>query len=131
MSPSVWKKRYRQINDFEAMLVDTGTTILKFFLHISKEEQRRRLTARLEDPTKIWKFERGDLRERKFWGDYRLAYEELLKKTSTKPAPWRIIPADRKWLRNLLVAGTLVEAMEKMNLRYPKPAPGLENIRIE
>jgi PPK2 family polyphosphate:nucleotide phosphotransferase len=129
--PSVWKKRYRRINDFEALLIDTGTTILKFFLHISKEEQKRRLTARLEDPAKIWKFERGDLRERKFWSEYRVAYEELLRKTSTKQSPWRIIPADRKWHRNLLVAGALVETMQKMNLRYPKPAPGLEKVRIE
>lgn len=130
LSAPEWKERYDQINDFEALLSATGTTILKFFLHISRAEQKERLQARLADPTKIWKFERGDLRERALWTKYRKAYEELLEKTSTRHAPWCLVPADRKWHRNLVVSAVIVDALEKMDLRYPKPAPGLAKIRI-
>jgi len=112
------------------MLTSTGTTILKFFLHISRKEQKERLAARLADRKKIWKFERGDLRERAHWNLYQAAYEDILEKTSTREAPWFVVPADRKWHRNLLVAGVLVAAMEKMDLKYPEPPPGLSGLRI-
>jgi PPK2 family polyphosphate:nucleotide phosphotransferase len=106
----VWKRRYDQINSFEKMLWEEGTTILKFFLHIDKEEQKRRLQARLEDRKKQWKFNTADLKEREYWEDYQAAYEDVLNKTSTEYAPWYIIPSNKKWLRtrsllNLLSAG--------------------------
>ncbi len=127
---SVWKKRYDHINDFERMLTDEGTTILKFFLHISREEQRERLQARLDDPTKRWKFEHGDLAERKLWDDYMRAYEDVLEKTSTSYAPWTIVPADRKFMRDFIVAGTVVKALEKLKMKYPDP-PDVEGVRVE
>jgi PPK2 family polyphosphate:nucleotide phosphotransferase len=130
IEPEIWRARYALINAFETILVSTGTTILKFFLHISKKEQKERLAARLADPKKIWKFERGDLRERAHWDRYQAAYEELLEKTSTREAPWFVVPADRKWHRNLVVASALVAAMEKMDLKFPEPPAGLARLRI-
>ena len=127
---SVWKKRYEQINEFERMLTDEGTTILKFFLHISRDEQRERLQARLDDPTKRWKFQHGDLEERKLWDDYMRAYEDVLEKTSTPYAPWTIVPADRKFMRDFLVAGAVVKALEKLKMRYPDP-PDTEGVRVD
>ncbi|HYG62562.1 MAG TPA: PPK2 family polyphosphate kinase, partial [Thermoanaerobaculia bacterium] len=97
--PDVWRRRYDQINDFERLLAETGTTILKFFLHIDKDEQKERLQARLDDPTKHWKFRRGDLDDRRLWDEYQRAYEEALSRTSTDHAPWYIVPANRKWYR--------------------------------
>ncbi|HEX6096589.1 MAG TPA: PPK2 family polyphosphate kinase [Thermoanaerobaculia bacterium] len=126
----VWKKRYDHINAFERMLADEGTTILKFFLHISREEQRERLQARLDDPTKRWKFEHGDLAERRLWDDYMRAYEEVLEKTSTDWAPWTIVPADRKFMRDFLVAGAVVKALEKLKMQYPDP-PDVEGVIVE
>jgi PPK2 family polyphosphate:nucleotide phosphotransferase len=117
---AVWKERYDQINSFERMLSQDGTTIVKFFLHISPDEQRIRLQARLEDPKKCWKFQHGDLEERKFWKDYMRAYEDALVKTSTDWAPWYIIPANQKWYRNHLVGSILVETVDRMHLKYPK-----------
>lgn len=117
----VWKKRYAQINDFERMLVENGVTILKFFLHISPEEQRERLQARLDDPTKRWKFQHGDLDERKLWDDYMRAYEDALSKTSTDYAPWYVVPANRKWLRNWIVAKTVADTLESLDMKYPEP----------
>lgn len=117
----IWKKRYQQINDFERMLTETGTTVLKFFLHISEDEQRERLQARLDDPTKRWKFEHGDVEERKLWKDYMKAYEDALVKTSTEWAPWIIVPADKKWFRNWIVAKTIVDALESFDMKYPQP----------
>ncbi|MCM3880268.1 MAG: polyphosphate kinase 2 family protein [Vicinamibacterales bacterium] len=119
---AVWKKRYEQINAFERTLADSGTLILKFFLHIDKDEQRKRLDARLEDPTKRWKFNEGDLKERRLWKDYRRAYEDVLSKTSTAWAPWHIVPANHKWYRNYLVGAILVNALEGLRLKYPKRA---------
>jgi PPK2 family polyphosphate:nucleotide phosphotransferase len=119
--PAVWKKRYDQINAFEETLAEGGTIILKFFLHISPEEQRERLQARLDDPTKRWKFEHGDLEERKLWDQYQRAYEAALRKTSTALAPWIIVPANRKWYRNWVVAGAIVEALGKLKMKYPEP----------
>jgi PPK2 family polyphosphate:nucleotide phosphotransferase len=127
---SVWKKRYEQINAFEHMLAEEGTTILKFFLHISRDEQRERLQARLDDPTKRWKFEHGDLAERKLWDDYMRAYEDVLTKTSTPRAPWTVVPADRKFMRDFLVAGAVVKALEKLKMKYPDP-PDVEGVTVE
>jgi len=116
----VWSKRYRQINDFEHLLADEDVTILKFFLHIDKDEQKKRLQQRLEDPTKRWKFSGTDIPERKLWRDYMEAYQDALSKTSTDYAPWYLIPANHKWYRDLVVSRIIVKAMEKMNLHYPE-----------
>ncbi len=116
---AVWQKRYDQINAFEHMLHENGTVILKFFLHISREEQRNRLQARVDDPTKCWKFQQGDLEERKFWKDYMRAYEDALSKTSTEWAPWYIVPANQKWYRNHLVGSIVAETLDKLRLKYP------------
>jgi polyphosphate kinase 2 (PPK2 family) len=115
------RRRYDQINDFERMLVENGTLVLKFFLHISKDEQRKRLRERIEDQTKRWKFQLGDLDERKLWNDYRKAYEEALEKTSTDYAPWTIVPADHKWVRNYVVAKTIVNTLKALDMQYPNP----------
>lgn len=117
----VWKKRYDQINAFERILAENNTVILKFFLHISKNEQRKRLQSRIDDPTKRWKFQHGDLEERKLWSEYRKAYEDVLSKTSTKSAPWWVIPADAKWYRNYLVASIVVDTLERLKMEYPQP----------
>lgn len=124
----VWRKRYDQINEFERMLSENGTTILKFFLHISRGEQRKRLQARLDDPTKRWKFQYGDVHERKRWNDYVLAYQEALEKTSTRWAPWTIVPADKKWFRNWVVARTIVETLESLGMKYPRPKLPIKKI---
>jgi PPK2 family polyphosphate:nucleotide phosphotransferase len=126
---AVWRARYDQINQFERILSENGVTILKFFLHISRDEQRERLRARLEDPTKYWKFSAGDLKERERWDDYTSAYEEALARTSTAVAPWYVVPADKKYVRDLLVAQVVVDAMERMDLKYPGPPEGLEEFR--
>lgn len=120
---SAWSKRYDQINDFERMLAENGVTILKFFLHISKDEQKSRLLERLNDPLKNWKFEVGDLEERKRWDDYTEAYEDALEKCSTDWAPWYVVPSDRKSTRNLLVARVVVETLERMKPLFPRVNP--------
>jgi PPK2 family polyphosphate:nucleotide phosphotransferase len=127
----VWKARYRQINDFEKMLSETGTTILKFFLHIDRDEQKERLEARLDDPTKRWKFRRGDLDDRNKWDDYMEAYEDALRETSTSHAPWYVVPANAKWYRNVVVAKVLVKTLEGLDLQWPEPAEDLAGITIE
>lgn len=119
----VWKRRYEQINDFEHMLTRNGVTILKFFLHVSREEQRVRLLERLTDPAKNWKFEAGDLKERGLWDDYTRAYRDVFRKCSTKWAPWYVVPADRKHARDYLVLDTIVSTLERMRPRYPKADP--------
>lgn len=124
----VWKKRYEQINEFERLLSASGTTILKFFLHISKDEQRERLQARLDDPTKRWKFQHGDIEERKLWDHYMKAYEDALEQTSTEWAPWTIVPADKKWFRNYAVAKTIVKTLEDFDMKYPQPDLKAETI---
>lgn len=126
-----WRARYDQINVFEKLLVDNRTTILKFFLHISKKEQKKRLQDRLDDPTKNWKFSMQDLEERKLWDRYIEAYEEALSRCSTSHAPWYIIPADRKWVRNRAISSILVETMENMGLEWPKPAFDPKSVVIE
>ena len=117
---AVWRERYDQINAFERILHENGTVIVKFFLHISRDEQRTRLQARVEDPKKCWKFQHGDLEERKFWKDYVRAYEDALSKTSTEWAPWYIVPANQKWYRNHLVGSIVAETLDGMRLKYPK-----------
>lgn len=117
----VWKRRYRHITDFERMLTDEGTVIVKLFLHISKEEQKRRLEARLVNPAKHWKFNPDDLADRGRWGKFMEAYEDVIEKTSTKVAPWYVIPSDRKWYRNLCVARIMVDTLKKLDMKYPDP----------
>jgi PPK2 family polyphosphate:nucleotide phosphotransferase len=117
----VWHKRYRHINDFEQMLHEEGTTIVKFYLHISKEYQRKRLQRRLDMPEKHWKFNPEDLTERQRWDDYMRAYEDALSKCSTEHAPWYVVPAETRWYRNLLVARVLVRTLESLDMHYPKP----------
>jgi PPK2 family polyphosphate:nucleotide phosphotransferase len=119
---TVWAKRYEQINDFEKMLSGNNVRILKFLLWIGKDEQGKRLAARLEDPAKSWKFSADDTKERSYWDDYVVAYEAVLRKCSTKFAPWYVIPANRKWFRNLAVAEILHGELKAMKLRYPKAA---------
>jgi PPK2 family polyphosphate:nucleotide phosphotransferase len=127
---TVWGKRYDQINDFERLLAETGTTILKFFLHISKDEQKERLQARIDDPAKRWKFRKGDLLDRERWDDYTLAYEDALSRTSTEHAPWYVVPADKKWYRNLVVATVLQETLEGLGMKQPEPAEDLSGVVI-
>ena len=129
--PEVWGKRYDHINAFEKMLADEGTTILKFFLHISKEEQKERLQARLDVPEKRWKFNTGDLAERKRWPLYIAAHEEMLSRTSTEYAPWHVVPSDRKWYRNLVVSWAVIEALQGLNMSYPPAEEGLDDVVIE
>lgn len=114
-----WRARCADINAFENLLHDNGVTILKFFLHISKEEQKCRLEARLKEPRKLWKFNLADLKERRLWDDYQMAYEDVINSCTTARAPWWIVPADRKWMRNLLLLETVVAALQKMNPKYP------------
>jgi PPK2 family polyphosphate:nucleotide phosphotransferase len=128
---SVWSRRYDQINEFERMLTDEGTTILKFYLHIDKDEQKKRLQARIDDPTKQWKFRVGDLGDRALWGQYMKAYEDVLSRTSTRWAPWFIVPSNKKWYRDLVVAHIVVGALESLDMRYPKPEEDLSKVTID
>jgi PPK2 family polyphosphate:nucleotide phosphotransferase len=125
-----WKRRYRHVREFERQLADEGTTIVKVFLHISNEEQRGRLQARLATPDKNWKFRAADLEDRKRWNDFQRAYEEALSETSTAWAPWYVVPADRKWARNVAVSRLLVEVLTAMDPKYPPPEPGLEKLAV-
>jgi PPK2 family polyphosphate:nucleotide phosphotransferase len=126
----VWSKRYEHINQFERMLSDEGTVIIKFFLHISWEEQKRRMEKRLEDPTKNWKFSPDDLKERKRWHDYMKAYEDALFECSTKRAPWYAVPADHKWFRNWVVSHTLVKTLEDLDLHFPPPLKNADKYKV-
>jgi PPK2 family polyphosphate:nucleotide phosphotransferase len=119
--PEVWSARYDQINQFEAELAADGLRLVKVMLHISPEEQKKRLISRLEDPTKWWKHNPGDLDERKLWGDYQAAYTDALSRCATDAAPWYVVPADRKWYRNWAVAHLLWETLEEMDPKYPEP----------
>jgi PPK2 family polyphosphate:nucleotide phosphotransferase len=127
----VWRSRYEQINRFERNLVESGTTLLKFFLHISRDEQRERLLARLDEPDKFWKFNPEDLEDRRRWDDYTVAAEEMIARTSTDVAPWYVVPADRKALRDVLVAETVVATLERMDPRFPAPTGHLDAWRRE
>ena len=127
---STWSKRYDLINSFEHLLTEAGTTVVKCFLHISKEEQRERLQARLDNPDKRWKFSKGDLEVREMWDDYQHAYEVALTKCNTDHAPWHIVPSDRKWYRNLTVSKILRDTLEKMNPQFPSEEDGLDGITV-
>ncbi len=126
---SVWEKRYHHINEFERLLTDEGTTILKFYLHISKQEQAERFLARLDRPHKRWKFNPEDLDEREHWEDYIQAYEDMLSLTSTDDAPWYIIPSDRKWYRNLTIGSVIVEKLKSLNMTFPAEVPDIDQYR--
>jgi PPK2 family polyphosphate:nucleotide phosphotransferase len=128
----VWSKRYDQINDFEQLIVtENNTTILKFFLYISKQEQLDRFKKRLDDPTRQWKISDSDYKEREYWGDYIKAFEDVLTKTSTDHAPWFIIPSNHKWFRDLAISQIIVRQMEAMRMQFPKPTVNVAEIRRE
>jgi PPK2 family polyphosphate:nucleotide phosphotransferase len=131
VNKDIWGKRYEQINNFEKHLADNGTTIVKFYLNISKEEQKKRFQERLNDPTKNWKFNPGDLKERALWEDYSVAYEDAFSKTSKDWAPWYVIPANRNWYRDLCVTSILVQTLEDLKMEYPSATADLKNITIE
>lgn len=120
VTPKFWKKRYRQINDYERYLTENGTIVIKFFLNVSKDEQKRRFLARLEDEAKNWKFSTSDLKERSYWDDYMKAYSDMLTHTSTENAPWYVIPADNKWFMRYAVGRILCERMGELDLHYPE-----------
>jgi PPK2 family polyphosphate:nucleotide phosphotransferase len=129
-SESVWRPRYRLINDFEELLAHGGTTVVKIYLHISKEEQRRRLEDRLHESRKRWRFKPEDLEKRDFWDEYMEAFEEVFQQTSTERAPWYIIPVDHKWYRNWAVSQVVISTLRHLNPEYPEP-PGLDGLDIE
>jgi PPK2 family polyphosphate:nucleotide phosphotransferase len=128
---TVWRPRYRHINEWERMLTDEGTTIIKLFLYIDRDEQRQRLEARRDDPTKSWKFSSRDLAERELWDRYVEAFEECLERTSTSYAPWHLVPANRKWFRNLAVSRIVAETLEALDPQYPPPEPGSGDLVVE
>jgi len=128
---SVWSARYDQINAFEKLMSDNDVTILKFFLHISKAEQKQRLEARLDDTTRNWKISPADFKERRLWGDYVKAYEAVLNRCNSSTAPWFIIPSNKKWFRNLAVSQIIVETLERMNPKFPKPSFDLSGIKVK
>ena len=126
----VWEPRYEIMNNFERGLALNGIAVLKFFLHISKDEQKRRLESRLADPNKRWKFDSSDIKERMFWDDYQRAYEDVINKCSTAWAPWYVVPANKKWYRNLVVARAIADTLEAMDPKYPPAEAGLENVTV-
>ena len=131
VAQDVWRKRYEHIRNFEQMLVDEGTTVVKIFLHISKDEQRERLQARIDDPAKHWKFEFGDLEERKLWDHYQAAFGDMLTETSTPDAPWYVVPANRKWYRNIVISQILVDTLERLASGEFPPNPDLADVVVE
>lgn len=129
--PKIWSRRYDHINNFEKLLADEGTTIIKFFLNISYDEQRKRMERRLADPTKNWKFSPSDLKERKRWDHYMEAYQDALQKCSTEWGPWYVVPADHKWYRNWVVSDTIVRTLEKLDLHYPPPLKDADKVKVK
>ena len=127
---AVWSRRYDHIREFERVLAEEGTTVVKVFLNISKDEQKKRLEARLAHPDKNWKFRKEDLEDRELWDDYRKAYQDAISETSTSYAPWYVVPANRKWYRDLVVSQILIDTLEEMDPRYPEPETGLEDIVV-
>ena len=127
---SVWKPRYEAINQFEHALTLAGVTVLKFYLHISKDEQKRRLESRLADPDKRWKFSTNDIKERAYWDEYMAAFEDAINQCTTAHCPWYVIPANKKWYRNLVLARTIADTLEAMNPKFPPAEKGLENVSI-
>jgi PPK2 family polyphosphate:nucleotide phosphotransferase len=128
---AVWRRRFRHIVDFERMLTDEGTTVIKFFLNISNEEQRKRLQDRADDSEERWKFRMGDLDDRALWDDYQSAFQDAIRRTSTDDAPWYVVPGDRKWVRNLVVAKVLRHHLEQIDPRYPRPDDDVVGLVIE
>ena len=128
---AVWSRRPQHIREFERLLVDEGTTVVKVFLHISREEQGKRLRKRLENPEKAWKFRRSDLDDRARWNEFMRAYDEVIGQTSTEWAPWHVVPADRKWARNVVVARLLVDALRRIDPQLPTPEPGLSELAVD
>ena len=126
----VWSRRYEQIINWEKMLVENRVVLLKFFLHLSRDEQAKRFRERLTEPKKNWKFTKADLETRKHWDDYADAYEDMLNETSHPDAPWHLVPADRNWYRDFVVANTLVKALERLDMNWPKPSENLSKIRV-
>ncbi len=126
-----WRSRYNRINEFERLLCEGGVTIVKCFLHISKEEQRERLQARLDNPHKRWKFSKADIAERAYWDDYQRAYEDALTRCNTSYAPWHIVPSDRKWYRNLTVSRILLDTLQRLDPQFPPAEPGLDGVVLE
>lgn len=126
----VWEARYDRINQFERLLVDSGTRILKFYLHISKDEQKERLQERLDRPEKWWKFDPGDLATRERWDDYMTAFEDAIGRCNTDYAPWHIVPANHKWYRDVVITRTIVETLESMKVAYPEPKQDLSGVKI-
>ena len=131
VSEKVVRQRFDQIKEFEELLYESGTAIVKFFLHISKEEQKERLEARIRDPEKRWKWNSGDIEERTLWKDYLEAFEDVISATSTDHAPWYVVPANRKWYRNLVVADRIADALEDMKLKTPPPPEGVDFDRLK
>ena len=131
VEPERWQRRYDHIVAFERLLHDEGTHVVKLFLNVSKDEQRERLQDRVDDPDERWKFRRGDLDDRARWDDYRRAYEEALRRTSTPDAPWYVVPGDRKWVRDLVVAKVLRDVLERIDPRYPDAEPGIVGTVVE
>ncbi|MBH0191243.1 MAG: polyphosphate kinase 2 family protein, partial [Nitrospira sp.] len=131
VSDKVAKRRFEQIKEFEELLSESGTAVLKIFLHISKDEQKLRLEARIADPEKRWKWNSGDLEERNRWGDYQKAFEDVISATSTERAPWYIVPANRKWYRNLIVADRMVDALKSMQLKMPPGPDGVDFAKLK
>jgi PPK2 family polyphosphate:nucleotide phosphotransferase len=125
--PAVWTRRYREINDWERYLVDNGIHVVKVMLNLSKQEQAKRFLKRIDHPEKNWKFSPSDVRERQYWDDYQLAFEEMLSHTSTESAPWYVVPADHKWFTRLATAAVLVTALDAINPRYPDPDPAIRD----
>ncbi len=130
VSDKVARRRFNQIKEFEELLVESGTAVLKFFLHISKDEQKERLEARIHDPEKRWKWNSGDLEERKLWSDYMTAFEDVISATGTDEAPWYIVPANRKWYRNLVVADRIVAALSEMKLKTPPASESIDFTKL-
>jgi PPK2 family polyphosphate:nucleotide phosphotransferase len=127
---STWRRRYHHIREFERMLVDEGTSVVKLYLNVSNEEQRLRLQDRVDSPDERWKFRRGDLDDRALWDDYRAAFTDAMRETSTDDAPWYVVPGDRKWVRNLVVAKILRDLLERLDPHYPPAAEGIEGLTV-
>jgi PPK2 family polyphosphate:nucleotide phosphotransferase len=126
----VWRRRYDEINRFEAYLTAQSTVVMKFFLHISKDEQRARLQERIDNPKKRWKFQSADLHERLKWDDYQQAFEDMVNNCNTEPAPWHVVPADHKWYRDVVIAKAIIDRLETLDLHYPEPAAGIEGTKV-
>jgi polyphosphate kinase 2 (PPK2 family) len=135
VTKKIWEERYQDIRAFERHLARSGVVVRKFFLHVSKKEQRKRLLERLDDPEKHWKFSENDVRQRDHWDKYMSAYEDMVRETASEQAPWYVVPADHKWYTRLVVAAAIVDALEDLELEFPKVPPGkkkaLERARRE